>query len=83
MTLSKNDWTVWIKGLIGAGISGASTAVSTGVGASLIAPETFNLQNGAGELFKMIAVTAGVSFVVSISKYLKEKPLPEDLPETK
>lgn len=81
MTLSKNDWTKWLRGLIGAGISGASTAISTGIGAAMIAPDTFNLNAGIGDLVKMVVTTATVSFVVSITKYLKEKPLPEDLPE--
>lgn len=81
MTLSKNDWGRWIKGLVGAAISGTSAAISSGVSVSLIAPEKFNLGDELGNMIKMLLVTAGVAFIVSVSKYLKEHPMPEDLPE--
>ena len=80
MGLDFSDWSRWIRGLIGAGVSGAATAVSSGISASMIAPDKFNMQEGFHNLLKMIAVTAIVSFIVSISKYLSTKPLPEDLP---
>ena len=73
--LDVKDWSVWLKGLIGAGISGGTAAIST----SLVAPETFNFGNG---LKKLITVTV-VSAVVSMAKYLSSKPMPEDLPEQK
>lgn len=63
-----NDWKVWIKGLISAGIGGGATAFSTMV----VAPETFNFQEG---LTKTAAV-AGVSAIVSVANYLKQSPLP-------
>lgn len=80
MGLDMKDISVWVRGLIGAGISGAATAISSGVSASVIAPDKFNMQDGMNNLLKMIAVTAVISFVTSISKYLAQKPLPEDLP---
>ena len=81
MGLSGNDWRCWLKGLIGAGISGVSSAVSSGIGASMIAPEKFNLNTELGSTLKLIGITAVVSFIVSISKYLSAKPFPDDLPE--
>lgn len=81
MALSKNDWSRWIKGLIGAAISGTSAAISSGVSVSLIAPDKFNLESEIGNMIKMLLVTSGVAFVVSVTKYLKDKPMPEDLPE--
>ena len=81
MTLSKNDLTRWIKGLIGASISGTSAAISSGVSVSLIAPDKFNLSNELGSMVKMLLITSGVAFIVSVSKYLKDHPIPEDLPE--
>ncbi len=78
MGLDWDDWSKWIRGLFGAGISGASAAISSGVGASMLAPDKFNLQEGFGNVMKMIAITATVSFIVSISKYLSQKPLPDD-----
>jgi len=79
MTLSRNDWSRWAKGLIGAAISGTSAAISSGVSVSLIAPDKFNLGAELGNTIKMVLVTAGVAFVVSVSKYLKDHPMPEDL----
>lgn len=66
--LDMKDWTVWLKGVIGAGISGGTVAIST----SLAAPETFNFGLG---LNKLITVAA-ISSVVSIAKYLSDNPLP-------
>lgn len=63
------DLETWIKGLIGAGISGATAAIST----SLVAPETFNFGSG----LKKLGTVCLVAFVVSIAKYLSTKPLPE------
>ena len=79
MTLSRNDWSRWAKGLIGAAISGTSAAISSGVSVSLIAPDKFNLGAELGNTIKMVLVTAVVAFVVSVSKYLKDHPMPEDL----
>ena len=60
----------WLKGLIGAGISGATAAIST----SLVAPETFNFGSG---LHKLLTVCFA-SFVISIAKYLSTKPIPDE-----
>lgn len=79
MSLDFKDIAVWLKGLIGAGISGSAAAISSGISASVIAPDTFNMQDGLHNLLKMIAVTAAVSFITSIAKYLAQKPLPEDV----
>lgn len=59
---------VWLNGLIGAGISGGTAAIST----SVIAPETFNFGSG---LYKLMGV-AVVSAIISIAKYLSTNPLP-------
>lgn len=79
MSIGLEDVLVWLKGLIGAGISGTAVAISSGISASVIAPDTFNLENGLYNLLKMIAITAIVSFVASVAKYLAQKPLPEDV----
>lgn len=73
MPLSLKDWSIWLKGLVHAGISGGTVAIST----MIIAPETFNIHDGLGKLF----MAAGASAIVSIAKYLSTKPLPEDLPD--
>lgn len=70
--LDMKDVSVWLKGLINAGISGGTVAISTMV----IAPETFNFQNGLSKLL----YAAGISAIVSIAKYLSINPTPIDLP---
>lgn len=83
MSLDKDDWARWIKGLIGAGISGASAAITSTISASMIAPDQFNLSDGFHNTMKLIGTVAAVSFIVSISKYLSAKPIPEDDEESK
>lgn len=78
MGLDWNDWSRWLKGLIGAGISGTASSLSSGVASTYLAPEKFNVNEGLNNLIKMIAITAIVSFIVSITKYLSTKPLPDD-----
>jgi len=80
MGIDLKDVTMWLKGLIGAGISGAASALSSGISASILAPDKFNVEDGLHNLLKMVAITAAGSFVISIAKYLAQKPLPEDLP---
>lgn len=63
------DWKAWLKGLIHAGISGGTAAIST----SIVAPETFNFGEG---LSKLLSV-AGISAIVSMSKFLSVYPFPD------
>lgn len=83
MPLSFKDWGVWLRGLIGAGISGAANSVSVGGITSWVAPDKFNLQTSEAfhNLLLVTGLTAIASFVISIAKYLSTKPLPEDLPD--
>lgn len=78
MGLDFNDWAKWLKGLIGAGISGTAAAISSGISTTFVAPDKFNLQDGMSNLIKVIATTAIISFIVSISKYLTTNPMPKD-----
>lgn len=80
MGLDFNDWARWLKGLIGAGISGTAGALSSGSGVMYVAPDRFNLNDGIYDLMKVIAITAGTAFFVSIWKYLHTNPLPKDEP---
>ena len=83
MPLSWKDWSNWLRGLIGAGISGAANSISFGAIASWIAPSTFNVTEGEAfhNLLVLTGLSAIVAFIISISKYLGMKPLPEDLPD--
>lgn len=64
------NWKTWFKGLVSAAIGGASTAVST----AIVAPESFNLNEGLDRLGMVSAVSA----IVSAAAYLKQSPLPKD-----
>jgi hypothetical protein len=63
------DWQTWLKGLCSAVISGAANAV-TGV---VVAPETFNFQEGLHKLGALV----GVGAVIGLAGYLKQSPLPQ------
>lgn len=65
----------WIKGLVGAVIGGAATAVTN----MIVDPVTFNFNEGAHKLWQV----AWVSAVISGCMYLKQSPVPpEDDPKT-
>lgn len=81
MTLSRNDWSRWIKGLIGAAISGTSAAISSVVLVPAVAPDRFNFSSELENTLKVALGMAVWAFIVSVSKYLKEHPMPDDLPE--
>jgi UDP-N-acetylmuramyl pentapeptide phosphotransferase/UDP-N-acetylglucosamine-1-phosphate transferase len=58
----------WIKGLVSAAIGAAANSVTVIV----VAPETFNLQDGLPKLASIAAVSA----LVAVASYLKKSPLP-------
>jgi hypothetical protein len=61
---------LWLKGLIAAFIGGAANA-GTNI---LIAPTTFNFQDGAAKL-SQAALASGI---FAMCFYLKKSPLPDD-----
>lgn len=62
------NWRNWLRGLIGAFIQAAATSISTIV----VAPSTFNLQEGLGN----VGAVALVSGIVGAALFLQKKPLP-------
>lgn len=66
-------YTHWLKGLASAAISGAANGITV----LIVAPDTFNLQEGVGRLGSVCVVGA----IVGAAMYLKQSPLPvEDAP---
>jgi len=61
----------WLRGLIAAGISGAASSIT----ASVVSPESFNIQDEKG--IKNILILAGVSGIFGIATYLKQSPVPK------
>ncbi|HBH13811.1 MAG TPA: hypothetical protein DDX29_11990 [Clostridiales bacterium] len=58
----------WLKGLVSAAIGAAANSVTV----IIVAPETFNLQEGLPKL----ASVAAISAMVVAANYLKKSPLP-------
>lgn len=75
MGLDLKDVSVWLRGLIEAGIQGGTVMIGT----TMFAPETFNFDDGLGKLIKVSCFSA----VIGMAKYLSKKPLPEDLEDKK
>lgn len=67
--MSKWHWSVWLKGLISAGISGGAT----GVGVLLVAPDAV-----AAFVPSMALKMAGIGALVGAANYLKQSPIPTE-----
>lgn len=65
--MNSTAW-IWLKGLLAAAITAGATAVT----ATVVAPETFNFQDGGTKLLTMVLVQA----LVGVALYLKSSPLP-------
>jgi hypothetical protein len=68
------DWAGWVRGFVGAIVSGGAGAVASGFGASMADPaHDINI-------FKVMGFTFIISGVVSLAKYLQTAPVPEPKP---
>lgn len=68
---------IWMRGMLAAGISGASGGMMTGLAAVGIDPVHFNLQAGVGATAKIAAAAAFINAVIGVAAYLQKSPLPE------
>lgn len=68
---------IWMRGILAAGISGASGGMMTGLAAVGIDPAHFNLQAGVGATCKIAAAAAMINAVIGVAAYLQKSPLPE------
>ncbi len=73
--VSKLSWGDWIRGVIGAFVSGGAGAIASGVGANLADPgHDINI-------FKVMAFTFAISGIVSLGKFLQTTiPTPQAVP---
>ena len=69
---------IWLKGMLAAGISGASGGIMTGLAAVGIDPAHFNLQAGIGATVRIGAAAALINAVIGVAAYLQKSPLPEE-----
>lgn len=76
-TATKLDWASWLRGLIGAFVSGGAGAIGGATGATMLDPMTFNLNAGFGVTMKLMGVAFLVSGIVSLAKFLQTSPVPD------
>lgn len=69
---------IWLKGMLAAGISGASGGLMTGLAAVGIDPAHFNLQAGIGATMRIGLAAALINAVIGVAAYLQKSPLPEE-----
>jgi hypothetical protein len=69
---------IWLKGMLAAGISGASGGMMTGLAAVGIDPAHFNLRAGIGATSKIGAAAALINAVIGVAAYLQKSPLPDE-----
>ncbi len=72
---SNLDWDKWIYGLVSAFIGGGSGAFSSGIGATLIAPQDFNIQHPSA-LLKLMFFVFVISGLPPFFAYLHQNALP-------
>lgn len=69
-TANKLDWSGWIRGVIGALISGGAASIGSGFAANIADPaHDINI-------FKVMWITFLLSGVISMAKFLQTTPVP-------
>jgi hypothetical protein len=82
-TSKRLDWDGWLLGGMGAIISGGAGAVGSGFGSMIVDPEHFNiLQGGFRHLLVLMGVVFAFSAIISLMKYLQNKPVPDKLQQS-
>lgn len=73
MVASKLDWSGWIRGVIGALVSGGASSISAGFATTIADP------GHDVSLLKLMGITFLFSGVVSMAKFLQTQPVPGEL----
>jgi hypothetical protein len=71
---------LWVRGLLAAGISGASGGILTGLAAVGIDPQHFNLNEGYHKTLAIGMAAAVINAVIGVAAFLQKSPLP-DIPK--
>lgn len=64
------DWRNWLRGLFGAIVGGVASSITV----IIVAPDTFNFDDGFGKLCKVALISA----IYNAALFLKSKPLPDE-----
>ncbi len=70
------NWTIWVKGLAAAVVSGAAGGVMTAFAAMGIDPQHFNLAGGLRHTLALAGSAAAISALIGAAGYLKQSPVP-------
>ncbi|MGH9776069.1 MAG: hypothetical protein ACRD50_14110 [Candidatus Acidiferrales bacterium] len=71
---------IWMKGIAAAAVSGGANGIVTGFAAIGIDPNHFNLGAGLGHTLSIGCVSAAISAVLGVALYLRQSPLPPEVP---
>jgi len=79
-TASRLDWAGWVRGIIGAFVSGGAGAIGAGTGTIVVDPEKFNVSTPQGlhSLLTAMGIAFLVSGIISLAKFLQTHPVPDD-----
>jgi hypothetical protein len=75
---SKRAWSVWVRSVVRALISGFFGGVVNGLAAVGIKPEVFNFDQGLSDLLKLAGAAGLISAILGVAMYLQRSPLPDD-----
>lgn len=67
------DWRGWLRGLVGACVSGGAGSIASGFAANIADP-AHDIS-----IFKVMWITFAISAIVSLMKYLQTHPVPDDV----
>jgi hypothetical protein len=73
-TASKLDISGWLRGLVGAGISGGASAIAGGLVVTGMDPEHYSFQ--AAKFWVLVGALFMANAIVSMAKFLQTTPLP-------
>ena len=76
---AKFDWGTWGMGILGAVISGGSSAILTLFGTTMVAPDTFNTTHPR-KLLEVMTVNLVGGAIISLAKFLQTHPTPAPEP---
>jgi hypothetical protein len=69
-------WSDWLYHLFFSAIGGGASAVTSTIGAVIIAPETFNAGGGLHKTLELMATVFVINALLALFYYLKQSPLP-------
>lgn len=81
VTATRLDWAGWVRGAVGALISGGAGAIGGGFGSMIADPTHFNIESGGiHHLLMVMGVAFLFSGIISLAKFLQTNPVPAPEP---